>query len=275
MKVLKVYYKGTCQEMSVSNGTSEEAIFKTMKRIFRIKEEIDQFFFQDSEGRILILPQDIPTELSLFLYVRDDFNKDDTIPQPSSSLKWKFICSKGIESQLKNDIHLYPFNSPDKNTYPSVISSINFSQGKHFTIIKVDSHGCGCLGIGIPGFPPEYYNYGYLRKNNTQEAEFVFIREYDTNQLTKMTGIAIDCDSKICYFVDVDPNSFQPLNIIEKVTDIPNSILIFASIKSWYCIFSGPYTGITLVKDSLTFPDLSKLTPQKTVCWTTSKVSQF
>ena len=69
MKVIKVYYKGTCQEFSVGDGTTSEEIFELMKRIFFIKEDISNYFLQDSEGRVVILPKILPEELSVFCFL--------------------------------------------------------------------------------------------------------------------------------------------------------------------------------------------------------------
>ena len=88
MKVLKIIYKGTCQEISVADGTEEKEIFLMMKRIFKIKEDIQDFFLQDSEGRIVILPKHLPNELSLFLYVRSF--KDFLITLMSCKTKSEF-----------------------------------------------------------------------------------------------------------------------------------------------------------------------------------------
>lgn len=44
MKILKVYYKGTCQELSIADGTPCEDIFEILKRVFRIKESLENFF---------------------------------------------------------------------------------------------------------------------------------------------------------------------------------------------------------------------------------------
>ena len=97
MKVLKIYYKGTCQEISAADGTEENEIFLMMKRIFRIKENIEDFFLQDSEGRIVILPKHLPNELSLFLYVRPLF--DDSL--------YTFLSRKG-ESESESLDRLTP-----------------------------------------------------------------------------------------------------------------------------------------------------------------------
>lgn len=270
IKVIKVYYKGTCQDLSVADNTKEKEIFQIMKRIFRIEENIDQFFLQDSEGRIVILPKKLPNNLSVFLYVRQSTNIPSIKPTIKSP-KWKFICTKGTEKQLVDGTHYYYINSPD-TSYPTVISSINFSEGKHFSIIKIDSHGCGWIGFGIPGSPPEYFNpgwhcgYQYSYISNDKLPTFIKIREGDVQGVSKLIGVAIDCDSRTGYFLQVNSDTFDPLKIVTKVTDLPESVLIFAGVKGWECI-KPPFTGITLVRSSLPFPDLSGFTPQEIISW--------
>lgn len=270
--VLKIYYKGTCQEMSVADGTDENKIFEQLKRIFRIPEDISDFFFQDSEGRIVVLPQKFPEELSLFLYVRSGAQDLSNISQTQENqLKWKFVCTPGTEEQLTDGIHYHPINNPDPKLLPTVISSIFFSQGKHFTVIKVDSHGCGWIGLGLPGLQPQYFNPSYTYRNecngSTFQRTFIQIGESECDQVSKYTGIAIDYTSKICYFLKVNTDTFQPVKIIAKVTELPISVIIFAGVKNWNC-FKPNFTGITLIKDSLPFPDLSGLNFEgESICW--------
>ena len=98
MKVLKIYFRGTCQEMSAADGTEENDIFLMMKRIFKIKEDIQDFFLQDSEGRIVILPKHLPDELSLFLYVRPTY---DAFSSNSKSCKTKSELSNETTPLMK------------------------------------------------------------------------------------------------------------------------------------------------------------------------------
>lgn len=277
MKVLKIYYKGTCQELSVFDETPCEDVFGILKRVFRIQESIDQFFFQDSEGRIVVLPKKIPNELSLFLYVRQENSESNMQTTEKPTLKWRFICTQGTENQLVDGIRYSPINSPNEKYHPSIISSVSFSQGKHFTVIKLDSHGCGWVGLGLPGSPPHYFNpgwhcaYGYSGLPESELPTFIRIGESQCDQLTKLTGIVIDYDSKTAYFVQVNPETFVPVKIVLQVTDLPNSVVIFAGAKAWSCI-PPPHTGITLVKDSLPYPDLSKLEPKERISWITDQI---
>lgn len=105
---------------------------------------------------------------------------------------------------------------------------------------------------------------------DTELPTFIRIGESECDQLTKLTGIVLDCDAKVGYFVQVNEQNFTPIKIILKVTDLPTAVLIFAGAKAWRCI-PKPHTGITLVKDSIPFPDLSKLQPQKTISWITDQ----
>lgn len=337
MKVIKVFYKDTCQEFSAADGTTSDEIYQLMKRIFHIKEDISDFFLQDSEGRIVILPKCLPDELCVYLYVRtsyensnDDKNNkanlsikqpndlttskrtnnnlmplsnqndqqqqlpspidltpskrdsDDLMPlsnqndlqqqsilkttniQTECACKWVFKCVPGTEAQLVGGTRYCYINSPDEHKIAGVVSSIEFTKNKHFCIIKVDSHGCGRIGLGEPDQPIEYLcprgEYYGIKK------PFSYLREERCDQLTKLTGLALDCKKKIGYFIKVNPVTYKPIKILKKVTDLPKSVIIFAAFKGFECI-RPPFTGITLIKNSLPFPDLEDLIPDITVSW--------
>lgn len=52
--------------------------------------------------------------------------------------------------------------------------------------------------------------------------------------------------------------TFKPIKIIKKVTNLLKSVIIFAAVKVFEC-FGSSYTGITLIQDSFPFPDLESL----------------
>ena len=48
--------------------------------------------------------------------------------------------------------------------------------------------------------------------------------------------------------------------------NLPKSVIIFAAVKGFGC-FGSSYTGITLIKDSLPFPDLEGLSDYEGIPW--------
>ena len=54
-KELNIYYKGSKQKIKYYDSINEEQIKKTVKQIFKINEPLEQIFFQDEDGDILIL----------------------------------------------------------------------------------------------------------------------------------------------------------------------------------------------------------------------------
>lgn len=98
------------------------------------------------------------------------------------------------------------------------------------------------------------------------EGPYTYVREADCDQLTKLTGIVIDWFNKKAYFLKVIPETFKTIKIIKKVTNLPKSVIIFAAVKGFGC-FSSSYTGITLIKDSLPFPDLEGLSDYEGIPW--------
>ena len=134
MKIIKVYYKGTCQEFNASDGTTEEEIFKLMKRIFRIKEDIYDFFLQDSEGRVLIMPKIMPEELSVYLYVRSN----DGIPDISNkNVNEKSVSTENINKEEEGNDSFFNFNRLKLFTFFKCMWTDVFDgirNGDHFTI---------------------------------------------------------------------------------------------------------------------------------------------
>ena len=54
-KELNIYYKGSKQKIKYYDTINEDQIKKTVKQIFKINEPLEQIFFQDEDGDILIL----------------------------------------------------------------------------------------------------------------------------------------------------------------------------------------------------------------------------
>ena len=64
-------------------------------------------------------------------------------------MKLSYLAYDKSFLELQKDYYIY---YAKEYTFPSVISSINFSEGKHFSVIKIEFHVCGCIGIEILGF---------------------------------------------------------------------------------------------------------------------------
>ena len=263
MKTLKIYYKGTCQEMVAADETDADQVFYELKKIFRIPEDLKNFFFQDSEGRIVIFPKKLPNELSLFLFVRSDSNlgSNSNNPQPiNPNIKWTFTCMKGTEEQLQNGTHYALVKEPSPGPNPTLVSSIRFSQGRYYFILKVDTQlNNGYVGFCSPDYTPEridsFLRYGNCLVCAHVENQFVHINESSIDPLTKLVGIAIDFISGTAYFLKVT-STYQPTKIILKVKDFNEPVKVYAYIKSWIYA-KAPHTGITLVESSLPFPTLN------------------
>ena len=54
-KELNIYYKGSKQKIKYYDSINEEQIKKAVKQIFKKNEPLEQIFFQDEDGDILIL----------------------------------------------------------------------------------------------------------------------------------------------------------------------------------------------------------------------------
>ena len=68
-KEVKVYYKGNMQKIKYYGSLDEGQLKKTVKQIFKINEPLEQIYFQDEEGDILMINDQIPSGLSIHIFV--------------------------------------------------------------------------------------------------------------------------------------------------------------------------------------------------------------
>jgi len=82
-KEINIYYKAIKQRIKYYSKFDEKSVKSTIKQIFKINEPIEQIYFQDEDGDILILNEEIPSGISVYIYV-----KSNLIPKnPSKELK--------------------------------------------------------------------------------------------------------------------------------------------------------------------------------------------
>lgn len=193
-----------------------------MKQIFKITEPLEQIYFQDEDGDILIINENIPSGISIHLFV-----EPDSIPKnPSKELKVKdkkeelikfhWIIEKSYNSdKLTNVIinkYLYTTVNDD-DTHPFVRSSCTFEKGVHFFVLRkprLDAYTFICINdenktdneiykdaIGIIN--------GYPRNDNEL---------YNSN-----LGILIDMEHKKCIFYDYDKKAKIKIQYTQNLID--------------------------------------------------------
>ena len=228
-KEINVYYKGSMQKIKYYGNLDENQIKRNIKQIFKINEPLEQIYFQDEDGDILILNDQIPSGLSIYVLV-----EPDAIPKnPSTELNIKNGNGNLVKFHwIKENTNTYPNNNlnviinkylyttvNDNDVHPHVRSSCMFEKGSHFFVlrkppltyyslllvcdenIKLTSYDFDCYqkAIGIfQGYPEE--------------------SEFDNNDLFVINlGILIDMDKKKCVFYDYDKR--QKRKIIFKRND--------------------------------------------------------
>ena len=73
--VLNVYYKGTSQKFKYYGNFDEKSIKETIRLFFRIKEPVEDIYFQDEDGDFVILNEETPSGVSVYIYVEKDAKK--------------------------------------------------------------------------------------------------------------------------------------------------------------------------------------------------------
>lgn len=72
---INVYYKGANQKFKYYGSFDEESAKSTIKQFFKIKEPIDKIYFQDEDGDIVVLNEETPSGISVYIYVESEQKK--------------------------------------------------------------------------------------------------------------------------------------------------------------------------------------------------------
>jgi hypothetical protein len=264
MKNIHVYYKAIKQTFSVADGVTEDELFNTLKRIFRISEPISEFFFQDGDGNILIIPHIIPDELRLNLLVRmSDFKATKTtkkftneycnvespleIAARGNESNEEIICSFLSLCQKEKSILLPGFNwITDESEKDSLtlenrrymplpmpigtfsggaMSNVVYSAGKLYFTIKIDVK--------------EYYaSFGYVASNFQFNRKFpppdhlTFGLDYlEQDNVMKIFGVLLDMDHKTMFIFKVN-SLYEPTKLLRKFENLPSRVRIYAWLKA-------------------------------------------
>jgi len=209
-----------CQKIKYYGDIEVEQTKQMIKNLFNIKENTNQIYFQDEEGDPIILNKNIPSDLSVYLYIKPEAIPSNpqaalNIPQPSQNSiincnKEKFhwiFDQEGESDQANTDIsnkYIYKNKNSESVSLGNVRSSISFEVGVSFFVLRVSN------------FP----HYSYLNVidndikfsiNNEYDNKYTNIglggskSEYyvDENKIYNI-GILIDMNKKKCIFYDYD-----------------------------------------------------------------------
>ena len=229
-KTITFNYKGEQKVISFYNKFYEESIKNILKIYFSIEESIEQIFFQDNEDDILILNSNIPNNISVNLFVRKDFipknlvtvNISNNIKNEKSLLKFHWVLENEEKNEkfkrcIKNK-YIYVNISGD-DVHPSVNSSISFTKGMHFFIIRVGTFQCyERLAIINDDIKNYYKNYKTFIGFHYMEGISKYGEALDI-------AIFIDMDRKKCKFYDYEKKKILTQGKIESDSVILNGWL--------------------------------------------------
>lgn len=157
-KCIQVYYKDIMRKISYYGTLNEKSIKSNIKVLYHIKEPIEQIFFTDENGDIVLLEGgDVPNELKVHIYIERDsipenpeneLELDENENNNSDLIKfhWVFFDSsinvdewKGVISSNKYTYKPISKSNENHSTIPNpmVVSSEIFVEGKkYFFVIR-------------------------------------------------------------------------------------------------------------------------------------------
>ena len=230
-KTIIFNYKGNQKVISFYNKFCEVSIKNILKKYFSIEESIDQIFFQDNDDDILILNSNIPNNISVNLFVRKDFipknptkilNISNNIKNEQSLLKFHWV----LENEEKNEKfkgcikNKYIYVNISGDIHPSVNSSISFTKGMHFFIIRVGTFQCyerlAIINDDIKKY--KYKTFIGFHYMHCLEGLYKYGNAADI-------AIFIDMDRKKCKFYDYEKKKILTQGKIESDSVILNGWL--------------------------------------------------
>ena len=268
---INIYYKGIKQKVKYYGKFNEKLIKSTVKQIFKIKEPLEQIYFQDEDGDILSLNDQTPSGISVYIFVEPDaFPKNPSteldVPKTTENLlKFHWVVENDIEQHGKENLNVIK----DKYTYitvnggdihPGARSSCSFEKGKHFFVLRKSRLGA----YTMLGITKDDNNSSYSRKNSI--GIFDGYPEENYSNFAKNLGIYIDMDNKKCIFYDYDKK--EKNKIIYYKTDgkcnaefeapiLCQKVKLVAWLKRSGCL--GSEEGITILNEGcIPIPDWIK-----------------
>ena len=149
-KELNIYYKGSKQKIKYYDSINEDQIKKTVKQIFKINVPLEQIFFQDEDGDILILNEHIPSGLSIYIFVEPDSipknpSKELKVENKPDLIKFHWILEKELLNADKlpdviENKYIYK-TANDNDEHSFVRNSCTFEKGVHFFVLRTGRLG--------------------------------------------------------------------------------------------------------------------------------------
>ena len=209
-KTINISYDGCVQKIKYYGNFDAESIKKIVKSRFFIEESIEKIFFQDEENDILILNGNTPDNITVYLYIQKDLipkNPTKALkilnPKKEELLKFHWVLEdEDLNREFKGcivDKYIYK-NINDSESHPQARSSVTFTKGVHFFVIRVgtfDSYECLRVVEDYSPCVKKEWNY---RHNTNIGFSFDIESCHHTYGKPLDIGILIDMEKKRCSF---------------------------------------------------------------------------
>ena len=120
-KEINVIFKSKTQKIKYYGSLDEDQLKRKIKHIFKIKESLDKIDFQDEEGDIILINSQIPSGLSIHVFIEPDI--PENFPKELNLIEKKNSPNKTENDIESKDISIN--NSEGKGDNKSIDDNIN------------------------------------------------------------------------------------------------------------------------------------------------------
>ena len=120
-KEINVIFKSKTQKIKYYGSLDEDQLKRKIKHIFKIKESLDKIDFQDEEGDIILINNQIPSGLSIHVFIEPDI--PENFPKELNLIEKKNFPDKTENDIESKDISIN--NSEEKGDNKSINDNIN------------------------------------------------------------------------------------------------------------------------------------------------------
>lgn len=208
--LLRVFYKGTEQQIKVFDETPEEQIIKLIKRAFHISEEISQIFLQDGDGILLCLPPKIPDGLCVYVYVEPSLIPSK-VPNSNSDLnllpgfKWDGTKSNEYGPPLLTNDN-YTLGDKNVQSQSPVVSTQIYEEKILFAKFTIEVNCYQSIGIVPASYSGEYFVYELIKDSDPIIMTLNFFGENFLGRYMTL-GILLNMNDKFVEFFWLENDS--------------------------------------------------------------------
>ena len=261
---LNVYYKGNKQKIKYYGPLEEDQIKKTVKQAFKIEAPLEQIYFQDEDGDILVLNSNVPSGISIHVFVEPDSipkkpSQELKVENQNGLIKFHWIPENPNDKANNNlnvIVNKYLYTTVnDEDIHPPVRSSCTFEKGIHFFVLRKPVLSYYSMLL----ICEESNTFDGYEVNNKQQAIGIFNGYPQDNNnddlFTINLGILVDMEHKRCVFYNYDTKIRRKIQYMkngkeeegyEASIDFKKA-KVFAWLKRHAC--NPGKTGITILNE--------------------------